>query len=81
MNLEEVENKIFDILNKKFPNITLNKNMSFFKDLGMDSLDYAEVVIELEYSLQTNILEKQISWQNIKTIEHLSLLFFDNLNL
>lgn len=80
MNYEDVQNKVKNIINKKFLNQNLDENTNLFKDLDMDSLDYAEIVIELEYIFQTDVLEKQISWQNIKTIGQLSMLFFENLN-
>jgi acyl carrier protein len=79
MKYHEIEQKIIEIILKKFPNSKLSKDTKLFLDLNLDSLDYAEIVIEAEFLFQTDVLEKQISWQNIKTIEQLTLLFLENL--
>ena len=53
--------------------ITLEAN--FFKDLGIDSLDYAELIMECEKEFDIKILDEYI--EEIKTVEEL-LFYIEN---
>jgi acyl carrier protein len=57
MSSQEIENKIFDIVAKQL-NIersNIKRESSFVNDLGADSLDTVELVMEIEEAFQVSI--------------------------
>ena len=54
---------IFEVTGKNVDDIGIS-----FTELAIDSLDYAQIVILTEHELKTNVLEKNISWNEIKSI-------------
>jgi len=56
-NLESVQNKVTDIITEKLgiPKSEVTSDASFVKDLGIDSLDYAELVMEFEQAFDIKI--------------------------
>jgi len=54
---------IFEVTGKNVDDIGIS-----FTELAIDSLDYAQIVILTEHELNTNVLEKNISWNEIKSI-------------
>jgi len=45
----------------------ITKNASFQKDLGLDSLDFAELIMEIETSFDINI--SALEAENIRTVK------------
>jgi len=56
-NMQEVKHKINAILIEKLgiPESQITSDASFVKDLGIDSLDYAELVMEFEQTFDIKI--------------------------
>jgi acyl carrier protein len=56
-NLESVQKKVTDIITERLgiPKSEITPDASFVKDLGIDSLDYAELVMEFEQSFDIKI--------------------------
>jgi acyl carrier protein len=56
-NMQDVQHKINAILIEKLgiPESQITSDASFVKDLGIDSLDYAELVMEFEQTFDIKI--------------------------
>jgi acyl carrier protein len=56
-NLESVQKKVTDIITERLgiPKSEITPDASFVKDLGIDSLDYAELVMEFEQTFDIKI--------------------------
>jgi acyl carrier protein len=57
MYMQDVEKKVTSILTEKLgvPSSQITNDASFVKDLGIDSLDYAELVMEFEQTFDIKI--------------------------
>lgn len=67
INRTEVRNIVFQIIIEKLdPMIKLKDNLSFANDLGADSLDGIEIVMEIEKKFNIEINDNDI--ENIKSI-------------
>jgi len=57
MYMQDVEKKVTSILTEKLgvPSSQITTDASFVKDLGIDSLDYAELVMEFEQTFDIKI--------------------------
>jgi acyl carrier protein len=57
MTSQEIESKIFDIVAKQLniERANIKRESSFVNDLGADSLDTVELVMEIEESFQISI--------------------------
>ena len=55
--MSEVQSKVRDILVEKLgiPETEITPDANFIKDLGIDSLDYAELVMEFEQTFNIKI--------------------------
>jgi acyl carrier protein len=55
--MQDIEKKLTAILTEKLgvPNSQITPDASFVKDLGIDSLDYAELVMEFEQTFDIKI--------------------------
>ena len=73
--VESALNKAILAIKEDYKN-NLDKN-STFPDLGIDSIDYVEIVISCEDFLNINILEKEIDWSNVNTPTLLAKLISD----
>ena len=63
-----IQHGMFDILkNMGIAEKAITKNASFQKDLGLDSLDFAELIMEIEasFSITIPVLEAE----NIQTVK------------
>lgn len=68
MTKSQIQNEITNILVQMgIPASAILANASYYKDLGLDSLDFAELIMECELrlNLETNCIEVE----NIKTIK------------
>ena len=68
MTRDEIKNKVIDIACERFsdhPRANMKEATSFIEDLGADSLDIAEMVMEFEDEFDVQIPEDE---QGIKTI-------------
>lgn len=65
--MKNVENRVMSLVNKLLLNKqSLNKETNF-KDLGFDSLDSIELLMETEKEF--NIQIKDEDWENVETIQ------------
>ena len=72
MTYKNIKQEVLNILfNMGVAEKALTGNASFIKDLGLDSLDFAELLLELEqaFSLDIPILEAE----NLQTIKEVVL--------
>lgn len=53
----------------------ISNNDSLMSDLGLDSLDYASVMLMTEDWLKINISESEVNWSKIQTVNDLALMF------
>ena len=68
MTQPTIKKEVSNILsNMGIPSKALTPNASFMKDLGLDSLDFAELVMELElvFAMEIPIIEAE----NIQTVQ------------
>lgn len=68
MTKSQIQSEITNILVQMgIPASAILANASYYKDLGLDSLDFAELIMECELrlNLETNCIEVE----NIKTIK------------
>jgi len=68
--------KIKDIKDKE---INHNDYDLKFPNLEIDSIDYVEMMIEIEEELKIDLLSKEIEWSKISTVNILSELIYEEL--
>lgn len=56
--------------------ISINNDSSLIKDLGIDSLDYAQVMLAGEEYINNKINENSINWGEINTIKQLAEILY-----
>ena len=68
MKIDKVNflNKIKDLISEVNDQLVFKENMIFL-DEGIDSLDYAFIVANLERNYNVDILNRSVSWQNVRT--------------
>lgn len=68
--MEDVQNKIKQILIDKLglAETEVTPDANFIKDLGIDSLDYAELVMEFEQAFDIKIPDSEA--EQLQTIKH-----------
>jgi acyl carrier protein len=71
MTEDEVKQKVITIIEDSTGNIEELTLSSTAEDLGLDSLDIYEIVMDLEEEFKMEIYEEEIEFQNIKTVEDL----------
>lgn len=71
MDRTEVYAKVLDIVDRQFPDRkdVLNEETDLVKDLGADSLDAVEVVMEIEDIFDMQVSDQEA--QEIKTVRHI----------
>lgn len=65
-NLESVQKKVTDIITERLgiPKSEVTPDASFVRDLGIDSLDYAELVMEFEQTFDIKIPDDDAEHMN-----------------
>ncbi len=53
----------------------ISDNDSLMSDLGLDSLDYASVMLMTESWLKISVPESEVNWNTIQTVNDLALMF------
>ena len=68
LSREEVKEKVVEIINERLgsPDKTISEETTFVNDLGADSLDQVELVMELEDAFDLNIPDEEA--ENIQTV-------------
>ena len=78
MNYDEKSTKIYKIILKNIANLMKasgikaklrSKNDNFINDLGLDSLDVAEILVDVEMMFEIEIPEKVIQNTSINTVD------------
>ncbi len=66
--MQELEKKVLQLISERLtlPMESLKKNQSFIEDLGIDSLDLAELIMDFEDEFNVNIPQEE--WNSIQTI-------------
>ncbi len=66
--MQNVKHTVFRVLKEKlgFSDSEITLDANFAKDLGIDSLDYMELVMELENAFQMSIPETEVT--KIRTV-------------
>ena len=76
---EQIFNKIREIIEEVSLGVTkacdIKESDKLIDDLGLDSLDYAEVMLSCEEWVGVKIKEDTISWGNVSTVENLADIF------
>jgi acyl carrier protein len=69
MNIEE---RIIKVIKNRFPDTPINREMNLREDLGMESLDLMEFVMDLEDEFNVNIPDDRYS--TVKTIDDIIIM-------
>jgi len=79
MRKSEIVAKIKEVIeNVTLGNVnanTMSSSDELIDDCGLDSLDYAVVMLQVELWTGTKIIEDRVQWSKVKTIEQLADLF------
>ena len=68
MTQPTIKKEVWNILsNMGIPSKALTPNASFMKDLGLDSLDFAELLMELELAFRVEI--PVVEAENLQTVQ------------
>jgi acyl carrier protein len=80
--LEEIRVKIAYLIEEvTFGEITpesISQDKSLIKDLGLDSLDYASVMLGCEKWVGIRVNEKAVDWREVQTVEQLAVLMYES---
>jgi acyl carrier protein len=60
MDREEVKEKVYKILDSQGFGTELYENYCYFNDLGMDSLDSVEYIVELEKEFKISMSDEEM---------------------
>lgn len=71
---EEVFASIVEAIQRVNSNIHVELD-TVFDEVGIDSIDYAQIVIEVDHKFSINVLDLPIQWHQIKTVQHLLDIF------
>ncbi len=58
---------------------SVSENSRIIGELGLDSMDYATIMLATEQKLGIKIREDGVRWAEIQTVEQLAELFFQHL--
>tara|TARA_Y100000389_G_C17371134_1_gene469088 strand:+ start:844 stop:1083 length:240 start_codon:yes stop_codon:yes gene_type:complete len=57
----------------------ITKKTKILQDLSLDSLDYVKLLLSVEKSLKTKVLEEGVNWSKVVTVSQLAKLFEKNI--
>lgn len=67
MSGDEIQDQVHAIIRRAVPDdIAINNEMMLFEDVGLDSLDFVEVVMEIEEIFNVDVGD--VVAENIKTV-------------
>lgn len=65
-----IQQKIFLITGLKSPeSLSIKEN---FRNIGVDSIDYVSIVMEIEEHYNIELIEAEVEWHKVNTIEKLA---------
>lgn len=73
--IEKIKSSIEDITLGDVPSEKIKPEDGLISDCGLDSLDYATVMFQVEEWTGIKIKEDKVRWPEIRTIEQLADLF------
>ena len=73
--IAQLKDIIEDVSQGKVKAVDIRPDTKIIKELGLDSLDYATVMLSCESALQCKILEQNIAWHKVITVEDLADIF------
>ena len=79
--IKELKYTIEDVTLGNVPSDSINSTDLLIDDCGLDSLDYAVVMLQVEQRLGIKIKEDMVQWSEVRTLEQLAELFEKHQNL
>lgn len=74
--LHDIETKLGQIIEEvtlgAVSRSSVNSELRLMDDLGLDSLDYASVMLSCEKWLQCKVNEAQVDWRGVRTVGQLA---------
>lgn len=56
----------------KLPASEIGEDAELINGLGIDSLDYATVLVTCESELNVSVVEDDVDWRNVRTVKELA---------
>lgn len=72
--VDYLKDVIVEVMLGNVSKINLKNNSLLMEEIGLDSLDYASVMLAGEEFVNSKLDENKINWRDIKTIEDLAKL-------
>lgn len=73
MNKNEIKEKLIEICTKTFPNQDIDADlieyMDFVDDMGMDSMTFISIVVEIETLFEITVPDDLILMENFRRVE------------
>jgi len=79
--IKKLKDVIEDVTLGNVTSDTMSPSDRLIDDCGLDSLDYATVMLQVEEWAEIKIREDLVQWTEIRTIEQLAGLFKEHENL
>lgn len=85
MERSEIKTKVTDIVHKAFPNSEVDTNVleyiDLVDDLGMDSLTFVAIIVEIESAFNFSVPEEMLIMENFKNVDKIVDIVENTLNL
>jgi|GEM_PF-5196887 len=74
--VNHIKKNIAQVLLESLPIDKINNDDKLIADLGIDSLDYAMVMLSGEEFIGKKVKEEGVIWQEIQTVQQLAMLLY-----
>lgn len=78
--LSKIKSEIEEVTLGEVVATNIRDDQELLSDLGIDSLDYAQIFVGVEEWAETKVGEEGIDWLNIKTVKDLAELIHGSLH-
>lgn len=80
-SLAEVERRLGEVIEEislgRVSAANIELDQALMAELGLDSLDYAQVMLACESWLQVKVREKDVDWRKVVSVRDLAVLLFE----
>lgn len=73
--MSKIKKTIISNLSKISKRKKISEKTKILEDLGLDSLDYVKLLLTVEKTLKTKVLEEGVDWSKVVTVSQLAELF------
>ena len=85
MNRDEIKQTLIDMIKNLFPNIEVDNDIveyvDFIDDLGMDSITFISIVVEVEDIFAITVPDDMLLMENFRNVDRVAQIIEQNKNI